>query len=110
MSSTAKLNAILGVFASLSPQGNAYHYQAPDNTEVPYIVWAEDDRVDLLAGNSHAEKAWQGTIDLYTHTEADGLIDTIEELLEGSFSWRLESVQFEEDTRLIHYEWVWTYA
>jgi hypothetical protein len=111
-----KLSAISDIFARLASTEyftsatNVYHYTAPDKTEAPYFIWAEDDRVDLTAGNIHAEKAWQGTIDLYTHTEFDVRIDYVESLLDANFIWRLESVQYEEDTGLIHYEWVWNYA
>lgn len=104
-----KLSTISDIFATLTGC-NVYHYFAPDESQAPYVVWAEDDRLDLEAGNVHAEKAWQGTIDLYTHTEFDSLSDSIEAILDGSFSWYLESVQYEEDTGLIHYEWVWSYA
>ena len=111
-----KLSAISDIFARLasttysSNATNVYHYTAPDKTEAPYFVWAEDDRVDLTAGNIHAEKAWQGTIHLYTHTEFDDRIDYVESLLDAYFSYYLESVQYETETGLIHYGWVWSYA
>lgn len=86
-----------------------YHYTAPLTTSTPYLVWAEDERVDLIAGNSHSEKAVQGTIDYFTKTEFDSNVDTIESKLESlGISWFLNSVQYEEETGLIHYEWVFT--
>ena len=111
----SKLQTISGIFATLAaenaPGYPVYHYQAPAETKAPYIVWAEDDRIDLKAGNIHAEKAWQGTLDFFTHTEFDSGFGYIEALFDAKgFSWRFESVQFEEDTDLIHYEWVWSYA
>ena len=48
-----------------------------------------------------------------TRTEYDPTLDRIQEILNGfdfPFSWRLESVQYEDDTDLIHYEWTWSVA
>lgn len=83
-----------------------YHYRAPFETAPSYVVWAEDGRNDLLAGNVHVEGAWEGTIDLYTRTEFDELADRIPETLEAlGCSWSLNSVQV-EDSGLIHHEWL----
>lgn len=88
---------------------NLFHYTAPPTTSVPYVIWAEDSRLDFLADGVHAEKMWQGTIDLYTRTENDPLADDIEDCLDDlRIGWYLNSVQFEEDTGVIHYEWVWS--
>lgn len=73
------------------------------------MVWAEDDRLDLEADNKHVEKGVQGTIDYFTKTEFDGKTDTIEAQLDTmGVNWYLNSIQYEQDTGLIHYEWVWT--
>lgn len=85
-----------------------YHYTAPSNQTVPYIVWAEDYRTDLLADNKHVEAGIEGTIDLFTPDEDDPLMTAIPHALnELPMAWNLNSVQYEEDTGLIHYEWVW---
>lgn len=87
---------------------SAYHYTAAPNSKPPYIVWAEDGDNDLMAGNVHAERCYTGTVDLYTKTDKDPLFSAIPEALEGiGAAWYLNSVQYEEDTGLIHYEWVW---
>ena len=45
---------------------------------------------------------------LYTKTDKDPLFSAIPEALEDiGAAWYLNSVQYEEDTGLIHYEWVW---
>lgn len=85
-----------------------YHYVAAPNSTPPYIVWAEDGDNDLLAGNVHAERCYTGTVDLYTRTDSDPLFTAIPEALEGmGASYYLNSVQYEEETGLVHYEWVW---
>ncbi|MBQ8994517.1 MAG: hypothetical protein IJ091_11370 [Oscillospiraceae bacterium] len=87
---------------------NLWHYTAPNNAQVPYAVWAEDQRFDFEANGKHAEHAWQGTLDYFTRTENDLEVQNIEEALDSiPIGWRLNSIQYEEDTGVIHYEWVW---
>ena len=84
-----------------------YHYHAPPNSAAPYIVWAEDDANDFEADNIHTESADQGTIDLYTKQENDPLMASIPEALNSiECAWYKNSTQYEEDTGLIHVEWV----
>ena len=94
-------NALLGV------SSNVYHYAAPPNQIPPYIVWGEDGAHDFVAGNKHMEQAYQGTVDLYTTQENDPLMTSIPNALNDTeAAWYLNSVQYEEDTKLIHHEWV----
>lgn len=73
-----------------------------------YFVWQEDGADDFTAGNRHVEKAVTGSTDLFTKREFDPWKDEFEASLNNSrLSWRLESVQFEEDAGFWHYEWVW---
>ena len=84
-----------------------YHYWRP-NMQAPFCVWAEDGESSSLQANNHKrEQAIGGTIDYFTKLEFDEMIDNIQKALnevEG-LGWRLNSVQFEEETNLIHYEW-----
>ena len=75
-----------------------------------YFVWQEDGERDLLADNRHTEKAVTGTTDLYTKREFDPWKDQFESSLNSTkgVTWYLNSVQFEEETELWHYEWRWT--
>ena len=85
-----------------------YHYVAAPNTTPPYITWMEDGDNDLLAGNVHAERCYTGSVHLFTKTEGDLLFERIPATLEAiGASWYLNSVQYEDDTGLIHYEWYW---
>lgn len=89
---------------------STHHYVAQPNAVPPYIVWAEDSDNDLSADNVHAERMYQGTIDLYTKSEDDPLMASIPQALEGiGAAYYLNSVQYEDDTGLIHYEWVWEF-
>lgn len=96
---------------ALANLGSAYHYIAEPNAKPPYLVWAEDSANDFEADNIHSEKMFQGTIDLYTRMENDLLIENVPKALESiDAAYYLNSVQYEEETGLIHYEWVWEVA
>lgn len=93
--------------ALLSVTENTFHYTAGKNPKLPYVVWAEDSQNSLLANNRHEENADEGTIDLYTKDENDPLRQLIPQVLNTcGCSWYKNSTQYEEDTGLIHDEWV----
>ena len=74
-----------------------------------YFVWQEDGAHDLSADGIHTEKAVTGTTDLFTKREFDPWKEEIEAAFDASpyIAWRLNSVQYEEETGFTHYEWVW---
>lgn len=88
--------------------GKVYHYFAPPNTEPDYIIWSEDGSNDLKADNVHAERAWTGVVDLYTNEEGNLLVEGVANAFEEiGAAYNLVSVDYEEDTGLIHYSWDW---
>ena len=84
------------------------HYTA-SKKEDKYIVWAEDGDGDSgYADNRVTTRVVEGTIDFFTRTKDDPTADRIEDVLNnGKIAWRLSSVQYEDQTRYYHYEWVW---
>lgn len=74
-----------------------------------YFVWQEDGTNDFEAGGVHAEKAVTGSTDLFTKQELDPWRSAMEAAFDASglIVWRLNSVQYEEDTGFWHYEWSW---
>lgn len=101
-----KLKQLGEAFAGITQ--NSHHYWRPVK-DVPCLIWAEDgeDR-SFHAGNKKAEQRIVGTVDLFTKTEFDPLADSVQTALNDlGVTWRLESVQYEDDTNLIHYEWRW---
>ena len=75
----------------------------------PYIIWAEESEDDHFAGDGHEDGATTGTIDLFTKTEYDPLKKQVETALDAAgIAWYLNSTQYEDETGLIHYEWVWS--
>ena len=103
------LNDILrDVQAALLTVTNAcYHYRRPPKPVESYIVWAEDSEAESMdAENRKAEQQIHGTIDYFTRTEFDAKVDQIQEALNAAgIGFRINSVQYEDTTNLIHYEW-----
>lgn len=87
-----------------------YHYTKAMNAAVPYAVWAEDSESDQFeADNYKAEQSIGGSLNYFTKQEYDPVLDDIQELLNShKLIWNLESVQYEPETGLIHYEWRWS--
>lgn len=76
-----------------------------------YFVWQEDGESVLAADDIHAECAITGTTDLFTKQEFDPWVDAFGEALSShGIAWSLSSVQYEDDTGFIHYEWSWEVA
>ena len=95
-------NALKAVTSSTS------HYSARNKPD-KYIVWAEDGQAgSLWADGKMQEQVLTGTVDYFTRTENDPNFEAIQAALNDlEISWRLESIQYEDETKYIHYEWVW---
>lgn len=91
---------------------SVYHFEAPKEATAPYLVWAEDSQGGSRhANNVMAAQAMQGTVDLFTRDEYDPLFGKVQRALTiRRIPFRLNSIQRERDTGLIHYEWVWEAA
>lgn len=94
--------------ALLTVTQDTFHYHAHKKPD-KYIVWAEDGE----AGSSNADdyktdQVIQGTIDYFTKEEFDLNFKLIQATLNSlKLTWRLNSIQYEQDTKYIHYEWIW---
>lgn len=95
--------------ALLTVTDNVGHYTALHQAD-RYIVWAEDSQGDTVwADGRMQEQVIQGTIDYFTRIESDPNFDGIQAALnDADISFYLNSVQYEDDTKFIHYEWVWS--
>lgn len=74
-----------------------------------YFVWGQRDEKDLLADGKHSEKIVLGYTDFYTKREFDPWKAQFEAELDkyDDIAWRLNSIQYEEETGFFHYEWYW---
>lgn len=83
------------------------HYRVHKQTD-RYIVWAEDNQASALwTEDGMSRQVVQGTVHYFTKTEYDANVDKIQAVLGRAVSWRLNSIQYEDDTGYIHWEWVW---
>lgn len=86
---------------------NVYHFEATEQTD-KYIVWAEDSQSDSdHADNEMINQEIEGTIDYFTKDEFDTNVALIQQKLNSAdLTWELNSIQHEQDTGYIHYEWL----
>lgn len=83
------------------------HYAWSTRPSGDYGVWGEDSSTTLWAGNKMCERSTQGTVDLFADDDGGFAKELVESALANvGCSWYLNSTQYEEDTRLLHYEWV----
>lgn len=82
------------------------HYEALKKS-APYCVWAENGGGEQLnADNTMRQQAVSGVIDYYTKVENDITVKQIQAALtEAKISFDLYLVQYEDDTKMIHYQW-----
>lgn len=101
-----------GLKAALTETGFNFVFAAwrrpPDDGD--YGVYFLDGQAALNTGAGAAsEKMLTGYIDYYTKDPSETPKNTIETALHGTGCyWQLESVQFEDETGYIHYEWSFT--
>lgn len=93
--------------ACLSVTENVGHYEAMEKTD-KYCVWAESgEQSSQQADNAKTGQAVEGTIDYFTTDDDDDAPDRFQAAFNAAgFAWILNSVQYEEETRYIHYEWI----
>lgn len=93
--------------ALLTVTENVGHYEAFDKSD-KYVVWAEDGEFSSMGTDGYkGGQMVEGTIDYFTKDEDDENIEKIPVALNAArIWWRLNSVQYEDETRFIHYEWL----
>lgn len=101
-----KLEQLGAAFSDITD--NCYHYFRPVK-KAPCIIWAESgEDGSFNSDNRKSEQRIIGSVHLFTKTEYDPLADDIQATLQKlGVTWRLESVQYEDETTFIHMEWTW---
>lgn len=109
MSLQSKLRQMGEAFATVT--ANCFHYWRPV-TDVPCLIWAESGEENPFYVNNHkAEQNIVGTVDLFTKSEFDPLVDDVQNVLDDlGVTWSLSSVMYEDETKMIHYTWDWGVA
>lgn len=107
----SKLGADLN---ALTVNGQALRFARYGWSSAPtgdYGVYAEDGEDVFYDDNRHGERLTEGTIDWFTRSIDSGAKEAIEEYLDElrsseTFAWYLNSVEYENATRYLHFEWV----
>lgn len=79
--------------------------------DTDYLVIGIDTEANSLQADSHkVNQAPQGTVDLFTKSNDRDLMQRVQNVLNtfDGCAWYLNSVQYEDDTRLLHWEWVFS--
>ena len=86
------------------------HFGFVNPPQDAYIVYAEDYTDSLRAGGHQIESIMHGTIDLFTRDDTRVQMNKVESELNklDGFAFHLESIQFEDETGFIHFEWYWS--
>lgn len=87
---------------------DVYHYWR-EVKKSRYIIWTEDFESDsFYASNGLQEQQIHGTVHLFTKTEYDPAVDAIQNVLGNAcIPFKVSSIQYEDETGFIHYEWEW---
>lgn len=86
---------------------HVYHYQKNGPDSEQYLVWSEEYTRNSYAKDEVIHQVIVGTIDFFTKIEFDPMVSEIEKALKSaSICYRMNSIQNEDETGFIHYEWV----
>lgn len=110
---SSKLMAIHSALTAIEGL-KAYHYKAPSSETLPYCVWYEDGEYSSLETDNHkAEQAIGGYVDYFTKTEFDGMVDAIQNALNGvdNCSWSYDATIYgdpsSDSNNAIHHVFRW---
>lgn len=98
------MDEVINLITALTDK--VYHYEAEPNARPPYVVWQETGQGDILSADNHQDGyAVTGTIDIYSLDEKEPLVPAVYNALnDHDISFYVKSVQYEQDTKLIHTE------
>lgn len=75
---------------------------------VSYGVISLEGQEESLAGDNRIQQqAIRGSIDLFVPGVSTVDAEKVQNAINGYVAWRLNSVQYENDTGLVHYEWIY---
>lgn len=82
-------------------------YMWESRPAAPYGLLSLEGGADTVVGdNTICEQVFRGSVDLFMRTPDLSKINQIQCILNDRTAWQLNSVQFEDDTGLLHYEWL----
>lgn len=108
------LNSVLRRFcdavAGLGLSGTTIRHYWRANLTPPFLIWAETGDGDARwLDNKLGHRNVGGVLDYFTKMEFDPNVDKIETMFSDfGCSWYLDTVDYEEETNMIHYSWIWS--
>lgn len=82
-------------------------YMWESKPTAPYGLLTIEGGADSTAGDDQIiNQGIRGSIDLFAPDPGTTWPTQVQDAINGHVAWRLNSVQFEADTRLVHYEWL----
>ena len=86
-----------------------YHFEGFQEKD-SYLVWQEEGQSDAVyADNKMLTQYIEGTLDYFTQVEFDPNFELIQSALNnGQIAWGLTNIDFDVESKYIHYEWRWT--
>ena len=100
------MNELLDELNMAGLQVALYAWDRPPKDDYGVLSLSEGN--DLIADGIHVERGSEGYLDYFTRDVTDYPRSTIEAILNRFTAWYLNSVQYEQDTHYIHYEWKWS--
>ena len=81
---------------------NLYHYEAPKDTSLPYVIWQETGGHSLYGDNTDAVSVYRVQLDIYSENEFDPLIENILNVLrEDNIAFDFPFSEYDNDLKLI---------
>lgn len=95
------------VLAALQATGIPFEAYGWDNAPSgTYGVVSLEGQEDSVAGDNRIlHQSIRGSIDLFVADIGSTAPKVVQDAINGLVPWELNSIQYEYDTRLIHYEW-----
>lgn len=83
----------------------SYAWASPPSGDYGVVEFSRGQ--DLIANGIHVERGTNGYVHYFTRSDAESIRNTIESVLNGleNCAWELDSVQYENETGYLHYEW-----
>lgn len=99
-----KLRALGEGLAGISSR--FHHYRRVEKAG-PFGVWAEQfEENSFHADNGKQRQGIHCAVNYFTPAEFDPILDDIQTFLESTgCDWALDNVEYEDETKLIHYSW-----
>lgn len=100
------MNELLSALTTEGLQVALYAWDRPPTGDYGVLQLASGK--DFVADGVHVERGTQGYLEYFTRDPSGTPRTAIETVLNKLCSWYLNSVQYEQDTHYVHYEWVWS--